>query len=151
MNYLILDTCIILHILRGKDFSKKIMLEIDKIDNASIIISTVTKAELESMKLQNNWGGPRCSALDSFLKNVTYVDINNTDIELITSYKNIDSYSKCKSNDLLGNKIQGSARNMGKNDLWIAATALTLNVPLMTADGDFDHLNKTFIDIIKIN
>lgn len=151
MNYLVIDTCIVLHILRGKELSTKIISEIDKIDNASIIISTVTKAELESMKVQNNWGGPRCQALDNFLHAVTYIDINNTDQNLINSYKNIDSFSKCKSTDLNGKKLNGSAKNMGKNDLWIAATALTLNAPLMTADGDFDHLDKTFIDIIKIS
>lgn len=151
MNYLVIDTCIVLHILRGKEISKKIISEIDKINNVSIIVSTVTKAELESMKIQNNWGGPRCKALDDFLKEVTYIDISNSDQNLIDSYKNIDSFSKCKSTDLHGKKLIGSSRNMGKNDLWIAATALTLKSPLMTADGDFDHLNKTFIDIIKIS
>ena len=40
--------------------------------------------------------------------------------------------------------------NMGKNDLWIAATAYITNSRLVTADGDFDHLNNVFIDLIKI-
>ena len=39
---------------------------------------------------------------------------------------------------------------MGKNDLWIAATAFALDVPLMTTDGDFDHLNDTFLKVLKI-
>lgn len=30
---------------------------------------------------------------------------------------------------------------MGKNDLWIAATAITYNIPLITTDADFDHLD----------
>lgn len=29
---------------------------------------------------------------------------------------------------------------MGKNDLWIAATALYFDEELRTADNDFDHL-----------
>ena len=33
-----------------------------------------------------------------------------------------------------------SARNMGKNDIWIAATALCYDIELYTTDNDFDHL-----------
>lgn len=32
------------------------------------------------------------------------------------------------------------ARNMGKNDLWIAASAKAAGATLLTTDGDFDHL-----------
>ena len=45
---------------------------------------------------------------------------------------------------------------MGKNDLWIAATAAVLDATLLTMDKDFNHLNDIFltvncIDINKIN
>lgn len=43
-----------------------------------------------------------------------------------------------------------SARNMGKNDLWIAATTAVSNATLITANNDFDHLNFEFIRIDKI-
>ena len=36
-----------------------------------------------------------------------------------------------------------TGRRMGKNDLWIAATALHHNLPLLTTDRDFDHLAST--------
>jgi len=39
---------------------------------------------------------------------------------------------------------------MGKNDLWIAATAAITESKLMTTDGDFDHLNGIYLDLIKI-
>jgi tRNA(fMet)-specific endonuclease VapC len=39
---------------------------------------------------------------------------------------------------------------MGKNDLWIAATASVLNIPLITTDNDFIHLDKTFLTLIKV-
>ncbi len=39
---------------------------------------------------------------------------------------------------------------MGKNDLWIAATAYVTGASLMTTDGDFDHLNGVYLDLIKI-
>ena len=40
-----------------------------------------------------------------------------------------------------------SSRSMGKNDLWIAATASVLNVPLLTTDKDFLHLDGHFLDL----
>ncbi len=43
-----------------------------------------------------------------------------------------------------------SARNMGKNDLWIAATAHILGAKLLTTDGDFNHLDGVFLDLKKV-
>lgn len=43
-----------------------------------------------------------------------------------------------------------SARNMGKNDLWIAATAHVLGAKLLTTDADFNHLNEVFLDLMKV-
>ena len=42
-----------------------------------------------------------------------------------------------------------SARNMGKNDLWIAATALYFDMVLHTTDNDFDHLPPLGLRLIK--
>jgi predicted nucleic acid-binding protein len=44
-----------------------------------------------------------------------------------------------------------SARNMGKNDLWIAATASVLKAKLLTTDRDFDHLDSEFLEVIYID
>ena len=44
-----------------------------------------------------------------------------------------------------------SARNMGKNDIWIAATAAVIGAKLITIDNDFDHLNGAFLEVIKID
>ena len=38
---------------------------------------------------------------------------------------------------------------MGKNDLWIAATAYAMNAQLLTTDGDFDHLDNSFFIVKK--
>jgi predicted nucleic acid-binding protein len=40
---------------------------------------------------------------------------------------------------------------MGKNDIWIAATASVLNATLLTTDGDFAHLNSVFLSVIQID
>jgi tRNA(fMet)-specific endonuclease VapC len=43
-----------------------------------------------------------------------------------------------------------SAKNMGKNDLWIAATAATTGATLVSTDNDFAHLNKVFFDFMLV-
>lgn len=39
---------------------------------------------------------------------------------------------------------------MGKNDLWIAATAHVTQSILITTDLDFNHLHKTFFEVAHI-
>src|SRR5690606_3254034 len=115
-----------------------------------IIVSVVTKAELESFIGQNSWGKPKIEKLNTILEEISYIDISNADQLLIDSYTEIDAFSKRKTMDKRVALLKGSSKKMGKNDLWIAATAYSLDIPLMTTDGDFDHLNKTLMDIIKI-
>jgi len=40
---------------------------------------------------------------------------------------------------------------MGKNDLWIAATASVLSAALLTTDNDFSHLQGYFLQMEKID
>jgi tRNA(fMet)-specific endonuclease VapC len=40
-----------------------------------------------------------------------------------------------------------SARKMGKNDVWIAATAAVLDIPLLSTDADFQHLHNVYLDL----
>jgi len=44
-----------------------------------------------------------------------------------------------------------SSRNMGKNDLWIAATASAFDMVLITTDRDFEHLDNTFLKLKYID
>jgi tRNA(fMet)-specific endonuclease VapC len=44
-----------------------------------------------------------------------------------------------------------TARSMGKNDLWIAATASVLGLTLLTSDKDFHHLDGIYFDIAFID
>ena len=39
----------------------------------------------------------------------------------------------------------GGGVPMGKNDVWIAATAHVTGARLLTTDRDFDHLDPTFL------
>ena len=61
----------------------------------------------------------------------------------IRAYAEMDAYSKHK--DLLRKYPEGyTSITVGKNDLWIAATAQVTNSKLVTTDDDFDHLNGVF-------
>jgi len=61
-------------------------------------------------------------------------------------YAQIDAFSQNKIADrpLPNGK---TARNMGKNDLWIAATTSVLQATLLTLDYDFEHLEEQFINL----
>lgn len=61
----------------------------------------------------------------------------------------IDSFSQGKNTNFSLPKGV-SARNMGKNDVWIAATAYSLEASLITTDKDFTHLDPTFIDVLFV-
>ena len=145
MKYL-LDTNILLVYLRNKKTRDYIDQNYQPLDLPNIpLISIVSKGELKSIGLRNNWGVLRLQALDTFLNELVVVDINAEDI--IDRYAEIEAFSQGK----LANKPLGTtSRNMGKNDLWIAATASVTNATLMTTDGDFDHLSGEYITLIKV-
>lgn len=67
---------------------------------------------------------------------------------IIERYAEIDAYSQGK---LKGEKVDFSSRNMGKNDLWIAATASIFDLELITTDRDFEHLNPRFLKLTRID
>jgi predicted nucleic acid-binding protein len=151
MKNIVIDTCVFIHIVRDTATGKKCIEALEKYDEAAnVTVSVATKAELESFIAQNNWGKPKIERLNKILEEITYIDISNADQLLIDSYTEFDAFSKRKIKDKSGNLLNGSARKMGKNDLWIAATAYSLDIPLMTTDGDFDHLNGSMMNIMKI-
>ena len=66
---------------------------------------------------------------------------------LVDLYAQIDAYSQGKISSENGRQLGTSARNMGKNDLWIAATAALTDAVLLTSDQDFAHLDGVFITV----
>ena|GEM_PF-5103103 len=62
-------------------------------------------------------------------------------------YAEIDAYSQGK---LKERPLGTTPRNMGKNDLWIAASASVLNLTLVTTDQDFDHLSPSFLELQRL-
>ncbi len=141
---LLFDTNIILTIARTKNPSK--LIEFLNPGEEQIYISVVNIAEAQCIAFQNGWGKAKTIAMEYFFNQVRAIEI--TDI-LVPTYINIDSFSQCRNLNFLVYEHE-TPRNMGKNDLWIAATASLLNLKLITTDADFDHFNSHFIELQKI-
>lgn len=69
--------------------------------------------------------------------------------ELDHQYDFFSSMPTVKKNPQRPLPIGMTARNMGKNDLWIAATAYEIGASLVTTDKDFNHLQDIFLPIIS--
>ncbi len=114
--------------------------------SATSIISVVTEGELRSIALQRDWGTSKMTALETMLKKFLIADIHVK--EIIEAYAEIDAFSQGK---LRTRPLGMSARSMGKNDLWIAATAFVLDLPLLTTDKDFEHLKDIYLDLTFVD
>jgi len=142
----LLDSNILLHYIRQNKTTALIEAQFQPFQgNNSPLTSVVCIGEIRSIAIQNDWGAKKLLAMESFFAQLLKADIN-TD-RIIRRYAEIDAFSQNK----LPNRPLGlTARNMGKNDLWIAATASVLNVKLLTTDSDFDHLNGVFLEVNRV-
>lgn len=150
MKLLVLDTNILLHLVRGKQMAASIVNYLEQLEDAQTVISVVSLAEAESVvKKVGNWGAEKTSKLSQLFQKLTIVDIEAGNSVLLESYVSIDSFSQGKALAPNGQSLGTSSRNMGKNDLWIAATAHALDALLITTDGDFDHLDNLYFELKK--
>jgi predicted nucleic acid-binding protein len=88
----------------------------------------------------------KVKALEKLLKKFRIIDINID--EILNRYAEIDSYSQGKLKYKKGNF---TARNMEKNDLFIAATSSVYGLVLVTTDKDFNHLSPDYITLKYID
>lgn len=91
------------------------------------IIAAQTLAELELMPLLNNWSGKRKAKLDEFLKDYVFVEVNK---DICLEWAKIQFEAKTKG------------RPISTADAWIAATALSFAIPLVTHNpADFKNVS----------
>ena len=144
MTYLF-DTNILLHLIRGSqqygDWNEKY----DFFKEGNLVLTSIVSAgEIESLAHQLNWGVAKRQKLSDVLNQTKILQINN---KIVSAYARIDAYSQNKlSNNPLPTGL--SARNMGKNDVWLAATAHVGSFTFVTTDHDFDHLSEVYIDLL---
>ena len=91
------------------------------------LVSVVSVGEMLSLARQFAWGPKKIAEISHLVENLVVEDINTP--EILAAYGEID----CASRSI--------GRKMGKNDVWIAATARVAGATLLTTDSDFDHLS----------
>jgi len=134
----LLDTNILVHLLRGKATGLAIETHFGLRGALNrCVVSVVTVGETYSLARQWNWGAAKQAALQKLLNQVVWLDINHPDI--LVAYGELDDLSN------------RSGRSMGKNDVWIAATAKASGATLLTTDGDFAHLHPTHLTHIRVD
>jgi len=138
---LLLDTNILIYL--SKDPSLRLLAKFIGIDNQKVFISVATISELKSISIQNSWGDKRILTLDRIFEKAIVIEITEN---LVETYAQIDSFSQCK-NPHHRSQSFSTPRNMGKNDIWIAATTALLGLKLITTDADFNHLHDVFIEV----
>ena len=145
MNYL-LDTNILVHYIRKDEISRRIDVDYSPFSPSNrVVVSIVSFGEIKSIAYQNGWGIKKIQLLENLLLTVLRADLT---LDIVDRYAEIDSYSQGVHPTI---PAFFSARNMGKNDLWIAATASILGATLLTTDADFEHLSNIFLSVEKVN
>ncbi len=140
------DTNVLLHRIRKSSSFEELEKRFQFTSNGNrLFLSIISVGEIESLAYQLNWSSLKWESLERILRSISLLGIYE---ETIHAYARIDAYSQGKLRDTpLPAKM--TARNMGKNDLWLAATAHIGNLNFVTNDSDFDHLDKTFIKLLK--
>lgn len=142
MDY-ILDTNILLYWVRGQSKIITLLSELEAEENR-LYVSIVSAAEILSLAHKFSWGKNKLLVIENLLAQLEVIMID--DVQWARVYADIDAFSQQK-HPTLSLPLGMSARNMGKNDLWIATTATILTATLLTTDKDFLHLHDVFFDV----
>jgi tRNA(fMet)-specific endonuclease VapC len=147
MRY-VLDTNILIHAIRKSVIFEQINQKYALFNGKhELLISAVSIGELESFALQNQWGQKRMNDMATLLMELKPISVS-VNRPLIRTYAEIDAFSQGKHPTLT---LPNSARNMGKNDLWIATTAAIHEATLLSTDADFTHLDAVFFYFDQIS
>lgn len=132
------DTNILVHLIRQDAIGQRIQALYDPLMAAPRpILCIVTAGELRSLAYQFQWGTRKLDQVNFLLNYFKRVSLDHPDI--IEAYAVMDAYS------------ESIGRSMGKNDIWIAATAKIMGATVLTTDRDFDHLDPQFITRIWVD
>lgn len=128
----LLDTNILIHYSRRNEIGERIESRYQLFTTPSIpLVSYVSEAEARAFATYRAWGEAALTQLSFLFSVFRVVPMDSPD--LLPAYIEIDVYSRRKG------------IKMGKNDLWIAATAKVTGATVLTTDQDFDHLSGVFL------
>ena len=128
----VLDTNILVHYVREDATWETVRNDYQLlVVEPTPVISIVTVGELRSLARQWQWGDAKLNRMEFALGYFLVMPVESTD--MVDIYAEIDSH------------FQLRGRKLGKNDLWIAATTVSLGATLLTTDRDFDELDPLFL------
>ena len=141
MRRFLLDTNILLGLTRKAPWANWAYSHFDLGSPAVIYYtSVVCVGELRALAEKFGWGRQNRTRMDSVLKELPVLPIKEPDI--LTAYALIDAWSSGRKVTAPGGASPPKpAVKMGKNDLWVAATAHASGAILLSTDGDFEHLD----------
>ncbi len=108
------------------------------------MICTVTLGEIRAFSRE--WPAARMKVLNEILAELYVIDISRDDV--IDEYSNLHKYSQGAS-ELAEKGAKG--KNIGHNDLWIAAAANAVDAVVLTTDRDFLRLPEGTVRLIQVN
>ncbi len=137
----VLDTNILLALIRGKDLGESIDSAYGLRANLQRhVVSIASQAELLVLADRRKWAAAKRDAVNFMFQNLVVLPIDGQAL--------LDAYVEVARADMAW---QEGSRNMGKNDIWIAATAVSSGLPLLTTDKDFSFLNGNLIQVLWID
>jgi tRNA(fMet)-specific endonuclease VapC len=144
----VLDTNILVYFVRSDEYIRQLESQFSLFSsNNATFIFVVSVGEIRSLAYQFDWGEGKLKRMNYFLQALRPYPIDGD--EITAAYADIDAFSN-GVHPTMKLPSDTSARNMGKNDLWIAATTTLFNATLITSDNDFSHLSPRFFNIEKI-
>ena len=133
----LLDTNILVHAIRRDGVWSRIQEQFQLlVVEPTPLISVVTAGELRSLAYQWEWATAKLDQMEFLLGTF---DMVNIDDAIIETYAVIDS------------QLQLRGHTLGKNDLWIAASAKVTGATLITTDKDFDCIHPEFLTRVWID
>jgi tRNA(fMet)-specific endonuclease VapC len=121
------DTGVLVHVLRGSALGRYVLDDLQLRAVAEVpYVSVVTVGELLSLASQFGWGAKRRAQMYEVLAELIVVDINQE--ATLERYAELDAWCVKRG------------WSLGKNDLWIAASAAVTGAMILTVDKDFDAL-----------
>lgn len=142
----LLDTSIIIGFLKNDSLFRLYKRKLD-LANKNMYISSVTKGEILALINRLGWSAKKMEVIFSVLADVISIDVEFENEPLHKVYADIDAFCRCKK--VREHQLKKGV-TMGKNDIWIAASAVSTDAVLVTMDKDFNHLNGVFLPVLYI-
>ena len=124
---ILLDTGVVFQALRDNALWKRIEAEHQLLSRKDRpILPIICVGELLAIGRMNGWGIHRITSLESILTNLIIADIRSRQV--------IEKYAEIKA------FVRG--KEIGQNDIWIAAIASVAGAHVLTCDTDFQRLEE---------